>query len=164
MRRFGRGVSGKQRAKHCSEFGGMRGPGQKTIHARILARVLAGFHVPERREFRTNFAGVALVSYMSSLTTLGYTAMQYPLLGSNHVWFGKIAKGFSSVLVETLAAKYGLMTRYQLFFPGAGAIGIPAILLPGAIGSPPDRAPCSPRTPEHVISMNCAATPISVPL
>lgn len=79
--------------------------------------------------FSTSFAGVALVSYMSSLTTLGYTATQYALLSSTYAWVGKIAKGFSGVLVEHLAAQNGLMTAYAWFFIGAGAIGIPAILL-----------------------------------
>ncbi|HEX3429987.1 MAG TPA: MFS transporter [Rhizomicrobium sp.] len=79
--------------------------------------------------FSTSFAGVALVSYMSSLTTLGYTATQYALLSSTYAWVGKIAKGFSGVVVENLAAKHGLMAAYEVFFIGAGAIGIPAILL-----------------------------------
>jgi len=79
--------------------------------------------------FSTSFAGVALVSYMSSLTTLGYTATQYALLSSTYAWVGKIAKGFSGVIVEHLAARHGLMTAYAVFFIGAGAIGIPAILL-----------------------------------
>ena len=79
--------------------------------------------------FSTSFAGVALVSYMSSLTNLGYTATQYALLSSTYAWVGKIVKGFSGVFVENLAAQHGLMTAYKLFFIGAGAIGVPAILL-----------------------------------
>ena len=79
--------------------------------------------------FSTSFAGVALVSYMSSLTMLGYTATQYALLSSTYAWVGKIAKGFSGVVVENLAAQHGLMAAYATFFIGAGAIGIPAILL-----------------------------------
>ena len=39
--------------------------------------------------FATSFAGVALVSYMSSLTSLGYTATQYALLASAYVWLEK---------------------------------------------------------------------------
>ena len=41
------------------------------------------------------FAGVALVTYMSSLTSLGYTATQYALLSSTYAWVGKFLKGFS---------------------------------------------------------------------
>jgi PAT family beta-lactamase induction signal transducer AmpG len=79
--------------------------------------------------FCTSFAGVALVSYMSSLTTLGYTATQYALLSSTYAWVGKIAKGFSGVIVENLASQHGLMEAYRFFFIGAGVIGVPAILL-----------------------------------
>jgi PAT family beta-lactamase induction signal transducer AmpG len=79
--------------------------------------------------FSTSFAGVALVSYMSSLTSLGYTATQYALLASAYVWLGKILKGFSGALVEQLSAAVGLLKAYALFFMGAGAIGIPALIL-----------------------------------
>lgn len=79
--------------------------------------------------FSTSFAGVALVSYMSSLTSLGYTATQYALLASAYVWLGKILKGFSGTIVENLSASVGLMKAYALFFVGAGAIGIPALIL-----------------------------------
>ncbi len=66
---------------------------------------------------------------MSSLTSLGYTATQYALLSSSYTWVGKILKGFSGVVVETLAASHGLMTAYAIFFIGAGAIGLPALAL-----------------------------------
>src|SRR5262249_30168606 len=49
--------------------------------------------------FGAAFAGVALVTYMSSLTTLGYTATQYALLSSAYTYVGKITKGFSGVMV-----------------------------------------------------------------
>lgn len=79
--------------------------------------------------FSTSFAGVALVSYMSSLTSLGYTATQYALLASAYVWLGKILKGLSGSVVEGLSTTVGLMKAYAFFFMGAGAIGIPALLL-----------------------------------
>lgn len=85
--------------------------------------------------FSTSFAGVALVSYMSSLTTLGYTATQYALLSSTYAWVGKISKGFSGLVVENLAAHHGLLAAYALFFIGAGAVGVPAILLFLALAS-----------------------------
>ncbi len=74
-------------------------------------------------------AGITLVTYMSSLTSLGYTATQYALLSSTYAWAGKILKGFSGAVVEGLSATHGLMGAYAIFFVGAGAIGIPAILL-----------------------------------
>ena len=74
-------------------------------------------------------AGVTLVTYMSSLTSLGYTATQYALLTSAYAWAGKILKGFSGVVVESLAAQVGLMNAYALFYLGCGAIGVPALVL-----------------------------------
>jgi PAT family beta-lactamase induction signal transducer AmpG len=79
--------------------------------------------------FAMSFAGVALVSYMSSLTSLGYTATQYALLASTYAWAGKILKGFSGAIVEGLSASQGLMNAYAIFFIGAGLIGVPAIAL-----------------------------------
>ena len=79
--------------------------------------------------FAMGFAGVALVSYMSSLTSLGYTATQYALLASTYAWAGKILKGFSGAMVEWLSASHGLINAYAIFFVGAGLIGVPAILL-----------------------------------
>ena len=79
--------------------------------------------------FGISFAGVALVTYMSSLTSLGYTATQYALLSSTYAYLGKFLKGFSGVIVESLAASYGLMNAYAIFFVCAGLLGIPALIL-----------------------------------
>ncbi len=79
--------------------------------------------------FGTSFAGVALVSYMSSLTTRGYTATQYALLASSYALIGKVLKGFSGAVVESLSTQMGLMHAYAIFFVGAGLIGLPAIVL-----------------------------------
>jgi PAT family beta-lactamase induction signal transducer AmpG len=80
--------------------------------------------------FGVSVAGVALVTYMSSLTTLGYTATQYAVLSSTYAIVGKFLKGFSGAVVEGLQAQgHTLMESYAIFFVGAGAIGLPAILL-----------------------------------
>jgi len=79
--------------------------------------------------FGIGFAGVALVTYMSSLTSLGYTATQYALLSSAYTYVGKFAKGFSGVMVERLAAGRPLLDAYALFFIGAGLLGVPALIL-----------------------------------
>jgi PAT family beta-lactamase induction signal transducer AmpG len=79
--------------------------------------------------FAGAFAGVALVTYMSSLTSLGYTATQYALLSSAYAYLGKFAKGFSGVAVEWLASGRTLLEGYALFFIGAGLLGIPALVL-----------------------------------
>ena len=89
----------------------------------VFALVMAG------DSFSISFAGVALVSYLSSLTSLGYTATQYALLSSAYTWAGKILKGFSGAFIDGLKASHGLMGAYEIFFIGAGAVGIPAILL-----------------------------------
>jgi PAT family beta-lactamase induction signal transducer AmpG len=79
--------------------------------------------------FGIGFAGVALVTYMSSLTSLGYTATQYALLSSAYTYVGKIAKGFSGIMVEHLAAGRTLIEGYGLFFIVAGLLGLPAFIL-----------------------------------
>jgi MFS transporter, PAT family, beta-lactamase induction signal transducer AmpG len=79
--------------------------------------------------FGISFSGVALVTYMSSLTSLGYTATQYALLSSAYTYVGKVAKGFSGVMVERLATGRTLLEGYGLFFMGAGLLGIPALVL-----------------------------------
>ena len=80
-------------------------------------------------DFAISVAGVTLVAYMSSLTSLGYTATQYALLSSTYAWAGKILKGFSGAAVENLSSHFGLMPAYGLFFVGCGILGVPALLL-----------------------------------
>jgi PAT family beta-lactamase induction signal transducer AmpG len=84
--------------------------------------------------FGIAMAGVTLVAYMSSLTSLGYTATQYALLSSTYAWAGKILKGFSGAAVEAMSAQVGLINAYALFFIGCGAIGLPALILFALLG------------------------------
>lgn len=77
----------------------------------------------------TGFAGVALTAYMSSLTSLGYTATQYALLSSFYAVLGKVLKGFSGQMVQALEPLAGQMGAYALFFAGTAAIGIPVTVL-----------------------------------
>lgn len=79
--------------------------------------------------FAIGFSGVALVAYMSSLTSLGYTATQYALLTSALAWTGKTLKGFSGLIVEHLQQGRTLLEAYTLFYLFAALIGLPAILL-----------------------------------
>jgi MFS transporter, PAT family, beta-lactamase induction signal transducer AmpG len=79
--------------------------------------------------FGLSFAGVALVTYMSSLTSLGYTATQYALLSATYAYVGKILKGFSGEAVDRLSHGRTLMDAYAIFFAGAAAIAGPALLL-----------------------------------
>ena len=94
----------------------------------LFALVMAGDN------FGISFAGVALVAYMSSLTNLGYTATQYALLSSTYAWLGKILKGFSGAVVESLSATHGLIHAYGIFFIACGLTGVPAVLLFAALG------------------------------
>jgi PAT family beta-lactamase induction signal transducer AmpG len=75
------------------------------------------------------FSGVALVSFMSTLTSLGYTATQYALLTSALTWTGKTLKGFSGEIVQTLQQGRSVLDGYALFYLLSAAIGAPAILL-----------------------------------
>jgi PAT family beta-lactamase induction signal transducer AmpG len=94
----------------------------------VFALVMAGDN------FAMSFAGVALVAYMSSLTSLGYTATQYALLSSTYAWLGKILKGFSGAAVESLSIRHGLVHAYAIFFIVCGLTGVPAVLLFAALG------------------------------
>jgi PAT family beta-lactamase induction signal transducer AmpG len=93
----------------------------------LFAAVVAGDN------FGIALAGVALVTYMSSLTSLGYTATQYALLSSTYAWLGKILKGFSGVTVENLSATHGLIHAYGIFFFVCGLMGVPAVILFAAL-------------------------------
>ncbi len=80
-------------------------------------------------DFAIGYSGVALVAYMSSLTTLGYTATQYALLSSALSWTGKSVKGFSGLAIDLLHNGRSLNDAYALFYLGAAALGIPAVIL-----------------------------------
>ena len=79
--------------------------------------------------FATGFAGTALVAYMSSLTSIGYTATQYALLSSFYAMPGKALKGFSGVTVQHLAQGRTLLEGYALFFIGTALLAVPVLLL-----------------------------------
>jgi len=98
------------------------------LSLRLFAVVMVGDN------FSLSFAGVALVTYMSSLTNLGYTATQYALLSSTYAWLGKILKGFSGAMVQSLSHTHGLIHAYGIFFIVCGLTGVPAVLLFAALG------------------------------
>ncbi|CAN5121800.1 MFS transporter [soil metagenome] len=74
-------------------------------------------------------SGIALIAYMSTLTSLGYTATQYALLTSAMAWSGKILKGFSGDFVEQLQVGRTELQAFSTFYLLAAAIGIPALIL-----------------------------------
>jgi len=77
----------------------------------------------------SGFAGTALIAYMSSLTSIGYTATQYALLSSFYAMPGKALKGFSGMTVQHLAQGRTLLEGYALFFVGTALLAIPVLLL-----------------------------------
>jgi MFS transporter, PAT family, beta-lactamase induction signal transducer AmpG len=79
--------------------------------------------------FAQAFAGVALVTYMSSLTSLGYTATQYAMLSSTYALLGKFLKGFSGATVDALTPAHGLLGAYATAFVATGLTAIPPLLL-----------------------------------
>jgi PAT family beta-lactamase induction signal transducer AmpG len=121
-------AGGIMQAAAIAAFATLAHPTPSTLH---FGLVMAGDN------FSTAFAGVALISYMSSLTTQGYTATQYALLSSAYAWVGKLAKSFSGAAVDALSKGYGLLPAYEIFFISAGLIGIPAIILFIIIGANP---------------------------
>jgi PAT family beta-lactamase induction signal transducer AmpG len=81
-------------------------------------------------DFCMSFAGLALVAYMSTLTTGAYTATQYALLTSALAWTGKILKGFSGSWVKGIAHGGDLVHAYATYFIYAAVgAGVPAMLL-----------------------------------
>ena len=113
--------------------GAALGPGSNLAFVALAVygpsvEVLAGVMIVDN--FATGFAGTALVTYMSSLTSLGYTATQYALLSSFYALLGKFLKGFSGATVEALQAQgAGLIHAYALYFTGTALVGVPALLL-----------------------------------
>jgi PAT family beta-lactamase induction signal transducer AmpG len=79
--------------------------------------------------FAQAYAGVALVTYMSSLTSLGYTATQYAMLSSTYALLGKFLKGFSGVAVDALTPTHGLLGAYATAFVATGFTAIPPLVL-----------------------------------
>ena len=68
-------------------------------------------------------ASAAFVAYLSSLTSLKFTAAQYAIFSSLMTLFPKLLGGYSGTVVEAFG--------YSYFFLGAAAIGIPVFLLVG---------------------------------
>jgi PAT family beta-lactamase induction signal transducer AmpG len=71
--------------------------------------------------FAGSFAGMALIAYMSSLTSPLFAATQYALLSSLYALPGKIVGGVSGFMVAALG--------YPTFFVMTSTIGIPVVLL-----------------------------------
>ncbi len=72
--------------------------------------------------FAIAMAGVTLVAYMSSLTSLGYTATQYALLSSTLCLGRQNPEGLlAAQRWKAMSAHIGLMNAYAVSFIGCGA-------------------------------------------
>lgn len=67
------------------------------------------------------FAGTVFIAYLSSLTSVAYTATQYALFSALMTLLGNFIGGFSGRVVEA--------TDWVTFFVYASAMGLPAIVL-----------------------------------
>jgi len=61
------------------------------------------------------------VAYLSSLTSVSFTAMQYAIFSSIMTLFPKILAGYSGSIVDSVG--------YESFFIGTAVIGIPVLFL-----------------------------------
>ena len=66
-------------------------------------------------------AGAAFVAYLSSLTSLSFTATQYALFSSLMTLFPKLLAGYSGTMVDAVG--------YDIFFIGTALLGVPVIIL-----------------------------------
>lgn len=76
--------------------------------------------------FSGNFAGTALIAYMSGLTSPAFVATQYALLSSLYALPGKFVGGLSGYMVDYLG--------YPQFFVASALIGVPVVLCCLALG------------------------------
>ncbi len=66
-------------------------------------------------------AAAAFVAYLSGLTSIAFTAMQYAIFSSIMTLFPKILAGYSGGVVDSLG--------YETFFIGTAVVGIPVLFL-----------------------------------
>ena len=66
-------------------------------------------------------AGAAFVAYLSSLTSISFTAVQYAIFSSLMTLFPKLFGGYTGQIVDAF--------DYPIFFVGTAVIGIPVLFL-----------------------------------
>ena len=80
-----------------------------------LATIIAADNVA------SGFAGAAFVVYLSSLTSIKFTATQYALFSSLMLFIPKLIAGYSGSIVDTI--------DYPYFFIFTALLGLPVVLL-----------------------------------
>lgn len=71
--------------------------------------------------FSAGLASAAFIAYLSSLTNIAFTAVQYALFSSLMTFLPKLLSGYSGSMVEQVG--------YAQFFLGSALLGIPVLLL-----------------------------------
>lgn len=95
----------------------------------LLFMVLAqlGYHLPmlyavvAADNLSAGLASAAFVAFLSSLTNVSFTAMQYAIFSSLMTLLPKLLGGYSGAMVDTLG--------YSQFFALTAAMGVPVIVL-----------------------------------
>lgn len=87
-----------------------RGP---TLLGLALANTLSNLAIPMQ--------GTALIAYMSSLTSVKYTATQYALFSSFYIFAGKLLEGTSGFVVTAVG--------YPSFFVYTASLSVPPLVL-----------------------------------
>lgn len=96
-------------------------------HLLFLVLAQAGHHVPtlyfviSADNFSAGLGTTAFVAFISSLTSVSFTAVQYAVFSSIMTLLPKILGGYSGMLVEILG--------YQQFFLFTSLLGLPVLLL-----------------------------------
>jgi PAT family beta-lactamase induction signal transducer AmpG len=103
------------------------------LHGRDLAWLIV---VISADNLSAGIASAAFIAYLSSLTSLAYSATQYALFSSIMLLLPKFVAGFSGAFVDA----YG----YVAFFVSTALLGLPVLLLVALAGRltrpPPDQA------------------------
>ena len=73
--------------------------------------------------------GTANITFLTSLVSKKYTAVQYALLTSFMMLPGKIFSGFSGLLANSFKTEYGSETGWMLFFLTTSFLTVPSLLL-----------------------------------
>jgi len=110
----------------------------------VLFAALAWLHEPSSLalaaviaadNLAAGLASAALVAYLSSLTSLAFTATQYALFSSMMTLLPKLLAGYAGAVVDSVG--------YAGFFIGSALLGVPVLVLIGILARAPSVAASS---------------------
>ena len=90
-------------------------------HNPVLMYLAVGFD-----NFEAGLAGAAFIAFLSSLTNVSFTAVQYAIFSSLMTLFPKVIGGYSGTIVDNIG--------YPGFFTFTSLIGVPVMLLVWLVG------------------------------